>query len=102
MSSWTSRLLLACAGAREARSRLQAVGDVVERVGDGRLQELQGHDDQDGDEGQDEGILDHALALFGPLAQARHRGLYSHDLLRHELVHVYPPESLPLTFAHRS
>src|SRR5579884_731954 len=89
MSSWTSRLLLACAGAREARSRLQAVGDVVERVGDGRLQELEGHDHQDGDEGQDEGILDHALALLGALAQLGDARLRRHDHLHHVLVHCF-------------
>src|SRR5204863_2603502 len=68
---------------------LQAVGDVVEGVGNRGLQELQGHDDQDGDEGQDEGVLHHALALFGALTQLGHQGLCRHDLLGYELAHVY-------------
>src|SRR5439155_26781990 len=70
-------------------SGLQAVGDVVEGVGDRGLQELQGHDHQDGDEGQDEGILYHALALFGALTQLGHQGLRRHDLLGYELAHVF-------------
>src|SRR5437763_6168656 len=71
------------------RRSLQAVGDAVEGVGDGGLQELQGHDDQDGDERQDEGVLHHALALFGALTQPSHQGLRRHDLLGYELAHVY-------------
>src|SRR5918911_4076946 len=66
---------------------LQAVGDVVESVGDRGLQELQRHDDQDGDEGQDEGIFHHALALLGALPQLGHQGLRCHDLLGDELAH---------------
>src|SRR5205823_13494011 len=62
-----SSLVPTQAGTRQG-CRLQAVGDVVEGVGDRGLQELQRHDDQDGDEGQDEGVLHHALALLGPRA----------------------------------
>src|SRR5207247_10358505 len=79
-------------------SGVQGVVEVVGGVGEGGLPELQRHDHQDGDEGQDEGILHHALALFGALTQPGHQGLRGHDLLGYELAHEWYLQELYLSF----